>query len=97
MLSSINLSRAFADGNGDGWGDFGGLLEHLDYLEWLGVDCVWLTPFFPSPLKDDGYDISSFYEINPQYGTLEELRLVVDRSSSTGDEGHSRPGDEPYL
>lgn len=76
--------RAFADGNGDGWGDFGGLLEHLDYLQWLGVDCVWLTPFFPSPLKDDGYDISSFYGIHPQYGTLEEFRLVVDEIHERG-------------
>ena len=76
--------RAFADGNGDGWGDFGGILERLDYLEWLGVDCIWLTPFFPSPLKDDGYDISSFYGIHPSYGTLEEFRLVVDEIHARG-------------
>jgi len=70
--------RAFADGNGDGWGDFGGLLEKLDYLQWLGVDCVWMTPIYPSPLQDDGYDISSFYGIHPNYGVIEEFRLVVD-------------------
>ncbi|MBN1966631.1 MAG: maltose alpha-D-glucosyltransferase [Anaerolineae bacterium] len=76
--------RAFADGNGDGWGDFGGILERLDYLEWLGVDCIWLTPIYPSPLRDDGYDISSFYGIHPQYGTIEEFRLVVDALHARG-------------
>ncbi len=76
--------RAFADGNEDGWGDFGGILERLDYLEWLGVDCVWLTPIYPSPLKDDGYDISSYYSIDPRYGTLEEFRLVVDELHARG-------------
>lgn len=76
--------RAFADGNGDGWGDFAGMLERLDYLEWLGVDCIWLTPFFPSPLEDDGYDISSYYGIHPNYGTIEEFRLVVDEIHRRG-------------
>jgi maltose alpha-D-glucosyltransferase/alpha-amylase len=76
--------RAFADGNGDGWGDFAGILERLDYLEWLGVDCIWLTPFFPSPLRDDGYDISSYYGIHPNYGTVEEFRLVVDEVHRRG-------------
>ncbi len=76
--------RAFADGNGDGWGDFAGILKHLDYLEWLGVDCIWLTPIYPSPLEDDGYDISSFYGIHPNYGTVEEFRLVVDEVHRRG-------------
>ncbi|MFC1960076.1 maltose alpha-D-glucosyltransferase [Chloroflexota bacterium] len=76
--------RAFADGNGDGWGDFAGMLQHLDYLEWLGVDCIWITPFYPSPLEDDGYDISSFYGIHPNYGTIEEFRLVIDEIHRRG-------------
>lgn len=76
--------RAFADGNGDGWGDFAGILERLDYLEWLGVDCIWITPIYPSPLKDDGYDISSYYGIHPNYGTIEEFRLVVDEVHRRG-------------
>ncbi len=76
--------RAFADSNGDGWGDFIGILEHLDYLEWLGVDCIWLTPIYPSPLRDDGYDISSFYGVHPRYGTIEELRLLVDETHRRG-------------
>ena len=76
--------RAFADGNGDGWGDFAGILDRLDYLEWLGVDCIWLTPFYPSPLRDDGYDISSYYGIHPNYGTVEEFRLVIDEVHRRG-------------
>lgn len=76
--------RAFADGNGDGWGDFAGMIDRLDYLEWLGVDCIWITPFYPSPLQDDGYDISSFYGIHPNYGTIEEFRLAVDEIHRRG-------------
>ena len=57
--------RAFADSNGDGIGDFPGLLSRLDYLQDLGVTCIWLLPFFPSPLRDDGYDISNYADVNP--------------------------------
>ena len=52
--------RSFHDSNGDGYGDFKGLTEKLDYLEWLGIDCIWLLPFYQSPLRDGGYDISDF-------------------------------------
>jgi maltose alpha-D-glucosyltransferase / alpha-amylase len=76
--------RAFADGNGDGHGDFAGLRQKLDYLEWLGVDCIWLLPCYPSPLKDDGYDIASFYGINPTFGHLEDFRLTVDEVHRRG-------------
>jgi maltose alpha-D-glucosyltransferase / alpha-amylase len=76
--------RAFADGNGDGHGDFAGLRQKLDYLEWLGVDCIWLLPTYPSPLKDDGYDIASFYGINPTFGHLEDFRLTVDEVHRRG-------------
>ena len=62
--------RAFADSNADGIGDFRGLTQHLDYLHDLGVTAIWLLPFYPSPLKDDGYDIADYYSINPIYGTL---------------------------
>jgi maltose alpha-D-glucosyltransferase / alpha-amylase len=65
--------RSFYDSNGDGYGDFRGLTQQLDYLEWLGVDCVWLLPFYQSPLKDGGYDISDFYAILPEYGTLNDF------------------------
>jgi len=70
--------RAFADSNNDGIGDFQGLLSKLDYLQDLGVTCLWLLPFFPSPLRDDGYDIANYVEVNPSYGTLSDFRQVLD-------------------
>ncbi len=76
--------RAFADDNGDGHGDFAGLRRRLDYLQWLGVDCIWLLPTYPSPLKDDGYDIASFFGIHPQYGLLEDFRMTVDAIHARG-------------
>ncbi len=70
--------RAFADSNGDGIGDFPGLLSKLEYLQDLGITCIWLLPFFPSPLRDDGYDISNYVGVNPSYGTLNDFKLVLD-------------------
>jgi len=70
--------RAFADSNGDGIGDFPGLLARLDYLQDLGVTCIWLLPFFPSPLRDDGYDIANYVDVNPSYGTLNDFKLFLD-------------------
>jgi maltose alpha-D-glucosyltransferase/alpha-amylase len=70
--------RAFQDSNGDGIGDFAGLLSRLDYLQDLGVTCLWLLPFFPSPLRDDGYDISNYVDVNPSYGTLDDFRQFLD-------------------
>ena len=70
--------RAFADSNGDGIGDFPGLISHLDYLQELGVTCLWLLPFFPSPLRDDGYDIANYVDVNPSYGTLNDFKLFLD-------------------
>jgi maltose alpha-D-glucosyltransferase/alpha-amylase len=69
--------RAFMDGNNDGYGDFVGLRDKLDYLQWLGVDCLWITPVFPSPLRDDGYDIASFYSIDKMYGMMEDFILTI--------------------
>ncbi len=69
--------RAFKDSNGDGIGDFPGLLEKIDYLQDLGVTCLWLLPFFPSPLKDDGYDISDYLNVHPMYGTIEDFRTFL--------------------
>jgi len=66
--------RAFYDKNKDGIGDFRGLIEKLDYLEDLGVNMIWLLPFFVSPLKDDGYDIADYFNINPDYGTLKDFK-----------------------
>ncbi len=69
--------RAFRDSNGDGVGDFRGLVEKLDYLQELGVSALWLLPFYPSPLRDDGYDIADFRSVNPAYGTMRDLRQLL--------------------
>jgi maltose alpha-D-glucosyltransferase/alpha-amylase len=76
--------KAFADGNGDGHGDFQGLRDRLEYLQWLGIDCVWMTPIYPSPLRDDGYDISSFYGVSSKFGHLEDFRMLVDEMHRRG-------------
>ncbi|MET8157623.1 alpha-amylase family protein [Sphaerisporangium sp. NPDC005289] len=75
--------ETFADGNGDGVGDFRGAAQHIDHLERLGVTCIWLMPFFPTPDRDDGYDITDFYSVDPRLGTLGEfvefMRVARDR------------------
>ena len=76
--------RAFADSNGDGIGDFAGLTGRLDYLQELGVTCLWLLPFFPSPLRDDGYDISDYKDVNPSYGTLDDFQRFLDAAHLHG-------------
>jgi maltose alpha-D-glucosyltransferase/alpha-amylase len=70
--------RGFYDANGDGIGDFRGLTEKLDYLQWLGVDCIWLLPFYESPLRDGGYDISDFRTVHPDYGTVDDIQQLID-------------------
>jgi maltose alpha-D-glucosyltransferase/alpha-amylase len=69
--------RAFHDSNNDGIGDFSGLIQKLDYLQDLGVTCLWLLPFFPSPLRDDGYDIADYLSVHPSYGTLDDFRAFL--------------------
>ena len=76
--------RAFKDGNGDGIGDFTGLIQKMDYLGDLGVTCLWILPFFPSPLKDDGYDISDYVNVHPMYGTLDDFRTFLDAAHERG-------------
>src|ERR687889_2930227 len=76
--------RGFYDSNGDGVGDFRGLTEKLDYLEWLGVDCLWLLPMYASPLRDGGYDIADYYAILPEYGTLEDFRRFINAAHARG-------------
>ena len=76
--------RAFADGNNDGVGDFPGLLQKLDYLQDLGVTCLWLLPFFPSPLRDDGYDISDYVSVHPSYGTMDDFQSVLAAAHDRG-------------
>ncbi|HYY60133.1 MAG TPA: maltose alpha-D-glucosyltransferase, partial [Burkholderiales bacterium] len=76
--------RAFFDKNNDGVGDFAGLLDKLDYLQDLGITCLWLLPFFPSPGRDDGYDIADYRGVNPQYGTIEDFRRLVGAAHERG-------------
>ncbi|MBW3587138.1 MAG: maltose alpha-D-glucosyltransferase, partial [Cyanobacteria bacterium 0813] len=76
--------RAFADSNADGIGDFRGLTERLDYLQNLGVTAIWVLPFFPSPLRDDGYDTSHYTTVNPIYGTLEDFKDLLEAAHQRG-------------
>jgi maltose alpha-D-glucosyltransferase/alpha-amylase len=78
------LPRGFFDSNADGVGDFKGLREKLDYLQWLGIDCIWLLPFYPSPLHDGGYDISDFLTVSPELGNLEDLSAVIEEAHRRG-------------
>src|SRR5712672_2885057 len=70
--------KSFYDSNNDGIGDFNGLTQKLDYLQGLGVTCIWLLPFFPSPLKDDGYDVADYRNVHPSYGTLDDFTAFVE-------------------
>ena len=76
--------RSFADGNGDGIGDFPGMIEKLDYLADLGVDALWLSPHFPSPQFDVGYDISDYVDVAPEYGTLDDFKQFLDGAHGRG-------------
>ena len=76
--------RTFLDSNGDGIGDFQGLAQKLDYVQELGVDAIWLMPFFPSPLRDDGYDISDYRSVHPRYGTLEDFKSFLSIAHERG-------------
>jgi maltose alpha-D-glucosyltransferase / alpha-amylase len=78
------LLRGFYDSNNDGIGDIRGLHEKLDYLQWLGVDVIWLLPFYPSPMRDGGYDISDFFNVAPDYGTLGDLARLLDDAHRRG-------------
>src|SRR5918999_4882907 len=69
--------RAFYDSNGDGIGDLQGLTAKLDYLHDLGVTALWVLPFYPSPLRDDGYDIAQYKDVNPPYGSLRDFRALL--------------------
>ena len=76
--------RAFFDSDGDGIGDFRGLTEKLDYLQDLGVTAIWLLPFYPSPLRDDGYDIADYTDVHPAYGTLRDFRRFLREAHRRG-------------
>src|ERR1700682_3967541 len=76
--------RSFYDSNGDGVGDFPGLTRKLDYLRDLGITTLWLLPYYPSPMRDGGYDISDFFTVHPQLGTLDDLVAFLDDAHRRG-------------
>ncbi|HYS96006.1 MAG TPA: maltose alpha-D-glucosyltransferase, partial [Chthoniobacterales bacterium] len=76
--------KTFHDSDGDGIGDFRGLIQKLDYLQELGITAIWLLPFYPSPLRDDGYDIADYFDVNPNYGTLDDFRAFLDAAHKRG-------------
>ncbi len=78
------LVRSFHDSTGDGIGDLAGLTSKLDYLSWLGVDCLWLPPFFPSPLRDGGYDVADYTSVSPELGTVEDFKELLDAAHARG-------------
>ncbi len=78
------FSRGFYDSNNDGFGDLNGVTAKLDYLAWLGIDCIWLLPFYGSPMKDGGYDIADFENVDPSYGTEGDLINLIDKAHSLG-------------
>ncbi|MDR0851615.1 MAG: trehalose synthase [Clostridiales Family XIII bacterium] len=77
-------TRAFRDSDGDGFGDFSGVLEKLDYLADLGIDAIWFPPFYASPLRDGGYDISDYRAVDPRYGTLEDFEKIIRKAHGLG-------------
>jgi maltose alpha-D-glucosyltransferase/alpha-amylase len=83
VIYQLNV-KAFFDTNNDGFGDFKGVTAKLDYVKELGVNTIWLMPFYPSPLRDDGYDISAYEDVNPQYGTIEDFREMMDEAHKRG-------------
>jgi maltose alpha-D-glucosyltransferase/alpha-amylase len=83
IIYSLDVGT-FADGNGDGIGDFHGLADHLPYLAGIGITCVWLLPFYPSPRRDDGYDIQDYYNVDPRYGTLGDFVSFMHEANELG-------------
>lgn len=77
-------TKSFRDSNGDGLGDIRGVIEKLDYLRDLGIDYLWLTPFFKSPLNDNGYDISDYLSIDPVFGTMEDVEELISQADQRG-------------
>lgn len=83
IIYQVHL-KSYFDSNADGIGDFPGLLQKLDYLEDLGITALWILPFYPSPLRDDGYDIANYYDVHPDYGTLDDFQQVLNEAHNRG-------------
>lgn len=78
------MIRGFKDSNGDGIGDFQGLISKLDYFSWLGIDCLWLLPWYPSPMRDNGYDISDYHGVHPDFGSADDVAELLDAAHQRG-------------
>ncbi len=91
------LVRSFQDSNGDGIGDLKGLTAKLDYLQWLGVDCLWLPPFFTSPLRDGGYDVSDYTAVLPEFGDLADFVEFVDSAFQASRADPTGPYGDYYV
>ena len=89
--------RSYQDSDGDGVGDLRGLCSRLEYLEWLGVDALWLSPTFPSPNDDWGYDVADYRGVHPELGTLEDMDALLAEAEARGHPGPPRPRPEPHL
>ena len=76
--------RGFFDGNDDGSGDLRGLTDKLDYLQWLGIDCIWLLPMYASPLRDGGYDVADYEHVHPDYGSIDDVRTFIEAAHQRG-------------
>jgi len=76
--------KSFRDSDGDGFGDIRGIIEKLDYLKELGIDYLWITPVFISPMNDNGYDVADYYKINPQFGTMEDMDELIRECDNRG-------------
>ena len=74
--------RSFSDSNGDGVGDLAGIREKLDYLAWLGVDALWLSPIYPSPMADFGYDVADYTDVDPLFGKLKDMDALIEAAHS---------------
>ena len=89
--------KAFCDSNNDGIGDFAGLTDRLDYLQDLGVTTLWLLPFYPSPGRDDGYDIADYGDINPIFGTMRDFRRFMQEAKRRGSARHYRACHQSHV
>ena len=89
--------RSFYDSNGDGIGDIRGIIQKLDYLKDLGVNAVWLSPIYDSPLDDMGYDISNYYDVHKDYGTLEDFKEMLDEMHKKRHQADYGFGREPHI
>ena len=89
--------RSFLDTNGDGVGDLPGIIQRLDYVASLGVDAIWIAPFFRSPMADFGYDIADYRDVDPLFGTLDDFDRLLAKAHGAGPEGDDRSGAQPHL